>query len=240
MNRTARLFQMMQALRNLPPPVTADRLADELAVSPRTIYRDIDALRALGAVIDGEAGFGFTLIEDATLPPMGFHEEELEALVVGLKEVMAVGDPALVQAAESALSKLRARLPKAQAHRLRHAVLSAYRHDRPPKPGIDARVLRQAAWDERSVSFDYSDVHGAATRRMVDPLSITFMQASHCLLAFCHLRQDFRVFRLDRMSNLDVSTQSFRPRRVPMLRQFQEQLKAAEPERQSAIPREDT
>ena len=118
MSRTDRLFRLMQALRNLPLPATAGALAQETGVSQRTIYRDIDSLRALGAVIDGEAGFGFTLIEDATLPPLGFVPEEIEALVVGLREVMEVGDPSLAEAAQSALSKLRARLPQGQAHRL--------------------------------------------------------------------------------------------------------------------------
>jgi len=77
MNRTHRLFQLMQTLRRLPAPVTAQALVDETEVSLRTIYRDIDALRGLGAVIDGEAGFGYTLIEDAALPPLGFTDDEL-------------------------------------------------------------------------------------------------------------------------------------------------------------------
>lgn len=216
----------MQVLRSLPPPATAEQLADEMDVSVRTIYRDVDTLRSLGAVIDGAAGFGFTLIEDASLPPLGFDEEELEAFVVGLREVMAVGDPALADAAQHALSKLRARLPSKQAHRLEHAVLTAKRFDRPPLPGIDARALRKAAWEERTIRFDYEDVHGAATRRDVDPLGIVFMQASHCLMAWCHLRQDYRVFRLDRMRDLHVTEASFRPRRVPMLREFSERLRS--------------
>ena len=70
---------MMQSLRRMPPPVTATQLANDMNVSLRTIYRDVDALRGLGAVIDGEAGFGFTLIEDAALPPLGFDNDELEA-----------------------------------------------------------------------------------------------------------------------------------------------------------------
>ena len=77
MNRTHRLFQLMQTLRRLPASVTAQALVDETEVSLRTIYRDIDALRGLGAVIDGEAGFGYTLIEDAALPPLGFTDDEL-------------------------------------------------------------------------------------------------------------------------------------------------------------------
>ena len=214
----------MQALRSLPPPATAEQLADELSVSMRTIYRDIDSLRGLGAVIDGAAGFGFTLIEDASLPPLGFDEEEIEALVLGLREVMAVGDPSLANAAQNAFSKLRARLPAKQAHRLEHAVLTATRFERPPSPGIDAKALRRAAWEERTIRFDYTDASGSPTQRSADPLSIVFMQASHCLMAYCHLREDFRVFRLDRMQNLDVTDGSFRPRRVPLLREFRKRL----------------
>jgi len=219
MTRTHRLFQLMQALRMATPPATAAYLAASLDVTPRTIYRDIDALRGLGAVIDGAAGFGYTLIEDAALPPLNFDVEELEALVLGLREVQAIGDPALATAAGAALSKLRARLPPPQAHRLQHAVLSAHRYTPLPEPGVDVRVLRNATWDERTIHFKYSDVEGRETSRNVDPLSIVYMQASHCLLAWCHLRRDFRAFRLDRMRDLVVTDTSFRPRRVPLLRQ---------------------
>lgn len=227
MSRTERLFQLMTALRRLPAPVTAARLAEETGVSPRTLYRDIDTLRGLGAVIDGEAGFGYTLVESAHLPPLGFDDEELEALILGLREVVAVGDPALARAAETALAKLRARLPEAQAHRLRHAVLSAHRFTPPPAPAVDARMLRQACWDEEQVLFDYADKAARQTRREVKPLSIVFFESSHCLLGWCLLRNDYRAFRLDRMSGLTRTGHSFRPDRVSLLRTYMERLRAA-------------
>lgn len=225
MSRTARLFQVMQSMRQAAPPVRAEMLAQEMGVSLRTIYRDIDSLRALGAVIDGEAGYGYTLIEDATLPPLGFDDEEIEALVLGLREVGQTGDPSLADAARRALSKLKGRLPPRQSHRLEHAVLSARRFRERPEPGIDPRALRQAAWDEVAVSFAYVDKEGSATNRSVDPLGITSLDQVQCLLAYCHLRQDYRSFRLDRMRDLEVSTQSFRPKRVPMLREFIERIR---------------
>lgn len=216
---------MMQAMRQARPPVRAESLAQEMGVSLRTIYRDIDSLRGLGAVIDGEAGFGYTLIEDATLPPLGFDAEEIEALVLGLREVGQTGDPSLAEAARRALSKLKGRLPPSQAHRLEHAVLSARSFRERPLPGVDPRALRRAAWDEVSIRFAYQDKDGRATERSVDPLGITAMDQVQCLLAYCHLRRDYRAFRLDRMRNLDVSEVSFRPRRVPMLREFIERIR---------------
>ncbi|WP_299968573.1 YafY family protein [uncultured Roseobacter sp.] len=218
MSRTHRLFQMMQTLRRLPPPVTAAQLAQEMQKSPRTIYRDIDALRSMGAVIDGEAGFGYTLIEDAAMPPLGFEDDELEALVLGLRDVTMIADPALAKAAGSALAKIKARVPPRQAHRLQYAVLDAHRFVRPPAISIDAAVLRAATWDEVAVRFCYRDRRGADTLRSVDPLGLVYLDNTNVLLAWCHLRQDFRTFRLDRMQDLERTTQSFRPRRVPMLR----------------------
>ncbi len=231
MTRTHRLFQMMTTLRRLPAPVRATQLADEMGTSLRTVYRDIDALRGLGAVIDGEAGFGYTLIEDAALPPLGFENDELEALVLGLRDVAVIGDPALAKAAESALAKLTARVPPRQAHRLQHAILDARRFFRPDPPRIDVADLRAATWEEETVQFAYTDGKGVASVRQVDPLGIVYMQDTNMLMAWCHLRNDFRVFRLDRMDDLQRTGQSFRPRRVPLLRDYTARLRAEALER---------
>ena len=212
-------------MRQAAPPVRAQNLAQDMDVSLRTIYRDIDSLRSLGAVIEGEAGYGYTLIEDATLPPLGFDDEEIEALVLGLREVGQTGDPSLAQAAGRALSKLKGRLPPSQTHRLEYAVLSARRFCERPKPGVDPRALRQAVWAEVRITSACMDKEVAASERSVDPLGITAIDNAHCLLAYCHLRQDYRSFRLDRMRDLVVSEDSFRPNRVPMLREFIERIR---------------
>jgi predicted DNA-binding transcriptional regulator YafY len=222
---------MMQSLRRMPPPATAQQLSDDLGVSLRTIYRDIESLRGLGAVIDGEAGFGYTLIEDAALPPLGFDNEELEALVLGLRNVEVVGDSALSKAASSALAKIQARVPARQAHRLKHAVLDARRFRRPEPTVIDVAALRRATWDELCVSFDYTDKNGAPSQRTVKPLGIVYMDDSNVLLAWCLLREDFRAFRLDRMISLDVTTDSFRPQRVSLLRSHIALIQRGDPER---------
>lgn len=226
MSRIARLFQTMQALRRLPAPATAEVLSYELDVSTRTIYRDIETLRGLGAVIDGEAGFGYTLVEDNALPPLAFEDDELEALVLGLREVEQIGDPDLADAAGAALSKLQARLPARQSHRLSHAVLTARRYDRPEAPGIDVKALRDATWDEAVVAFSYRDGKGAETRREVKPLGLSYMDRSTMMLGWCLLRQDFRVFRLDRMRDLARTGEMFRPNRIPLLREAVAQIQA--------------
>ncbi|WP_342076716.1 YafY family protein [Yoonia sp. SS1-5] len=230
MSRTARLFQLMQSLRRHAPPVTAAQLAEDTGVSLRTLYRDIEALRGLGAIIDGTAGYGYALTEDAALPPMMFDDEEIEAIVLGLRDVQAIADPHLARAAKNALTKLQARLPDTQAHRLKYAVLAADRIIRPPQPTIDVRALRQATWDERTIQIDYVDVHGTPTQRCVDPLGIVFLKETHNLIGWCHLRKAYRNFRLDRMRNLAITSRSFRPRRIPMLREAIDVLSSCWPE----------
>ena len=116
--RAARLLQLLETLRGHRHPVSADALATQLGVSPRTLYRDIATLREQGAHIDGEAGVGYVLRPGFTLPPLMFGEEEIEALVLGASWVALQADPELAQAARNALQRISATLPQ----RLRLAV----------------------------------------------------------------------------------------------------------------------
>ncbi len=224
MSKATRLIKLLHELRLHRPPVTAQSLALAMSVSERTIYRDIDALRSAGAVIDGEAGFGYTLTEDPALPPQMFSHAEIEALVLGLREVREIADPELAQAAESALAKLRATLPDRLKSRLEHAVLYAKRFHNRPEIRVDPAQIRTAAWDEIALDIAYTDQHGAATMRRVYPLSIIFFDETLVLLAWCCLRQADRLFRLDRIQSLVTTTESFRPKRVAMLRDAIERI----------------
>ena len=224
MARSDRLLQMMQCLRTLHPPVQASQLADELSVSIRTIYRDIDALRRSGALIDGEAGYGYTLQEDPALPPMMFSRDEMEALVLGLREVMQVGDPVLAKAASNAHSKLKASLPDRMRAEFEHAVLYAKRFYKRPEISIDIEALRAATRQEFVIHMRYRDEQNRPTQRDVLPLAIMFFDKALVLLAWCNLRNAFRSFRIDRIAHFDVTDQSFRPRRVGLLRTYLENL----------------
>lgn len=215
----------MQLIRTLPAPVTAGQLAQELCTSERTIYRYIGNLRAAGAVIDGEAGYGFTVVEDATMPPMMFNADEIEALVLGLREVQQVGDPVLANAAKNVLSKVNASLPARVQMQMKNAVLHARKfHQRHPI-SIDVAALRKATREEQVLEISYCDKDGEATRRCVWPLSIVFMDENLVLLAHCLLRADYRVFRVDRIQTIKATGDGFKPRRVGMLREYLKQIK---------------
>lgn len=230
MAKSDRLLQMMQCLRTFAPPVKAQALSDELGVSLRTIYRDIDTLRRSGALIDGEAGYGYTLQEDPALPPMMFSRDEMEALVLGLREVVQVADPVLAKAAENALSKLKASLPERMRSEFEHAVLYAKRFHCRPEISIDIAAFRQATRNEQVVEINYVDAEEMPTVRAIQPLAIVFFDRSLVALAWCELRQDYRSFRIDRIRHMIVTTRSFRPRRVAMLREYLDRLERSDPE----------
>lgn len=226
MARADRLLRLLSALRRLPQPVTAARLAEETGVSPRTLYRDIAGLRAGGALIDGEAGYGYTLTEDPALPPQMFTRLEVEALMMGLAEVAQAGDPALTQAAQAALAKITATLPERVQRQAIHAVSQTYRFERRAPPPPHLATLREACWDEAVLEITYADKGGALTRRQIWPLSLVFLDRALMVLAWCCLRQGFRRFHLHQMSDVVRTGDSFRPRRVPLLRQFLTELRA--------------
>jgi predicted DNA-binding transcriptional regulator YafY len=227
MPKSDRLFRLLSAFRMLPQPVTAARLAEETGVSERTLYRDIQALRAAGALIDGEAGTGYTLTEDPALPPQMFTRLEVEALVLGLAEVSLSGDPMLVRAAAEAQAKIIATLPDRVQRQAIHAVSRTYRFERRQPAPAHLQLLREAAWDERAVDLSYLDASGRQTARRIWPLGTVFLDREVQVLAFCCLRQDFRQFKLQAMSDVRPTSESFRPRRVPLLRAFLDQLRHA-------------
>jgi len=226
MSRSHRLMQLMQLFRTMPAPVRAQALANETGVSLRSVYRDIEALRGMGAVIDGAAGYGYTLIDDPALPPMSFSQDEIEALVLGLREVQAVADPVLAAAAQGALAKIRASLPASQRQQLEHASLHAKRFHHRPHISIDVARLRTAIRAEKVVRIEYADQSGTNSTRDIYPLGIVFFESTLVVMSWCQLRQDFRTFRLDRIITYTETGQSFRPRRVPLLREIFAKFKA--------------
>lgn len=227
MSRPNRLFRLLDALRRLPAPVTAAQLAQETGVSVRSVYRDIESLRASGAEIGGERGFGYTLVEDGTLRPQTFSRIEIEALTLGLAEVRNMGDPALAAAAESVLGKVAATLPSLGQQHLLHAVSRVYRFEERFPPLPDMALVRACCWREEALTIDYVDRDGAATSRTIWPLAIVYLDRMLVVLARCCLREDFRMFRADRIASVAATGISFRPRRAALLRDYGERLAAA-------------
>jgi predicted DNA-binding transcriptional regulator YafY len=217
--RADRLFQIVQRLRGRGP-VTAAVLARELEVSPRTIYRDVQDLVLSGVPVLGEAGVGYALPKSFDLPPLMFDEPEIEALVLGARIVEAWSDVELARAARGVLSKVEAVLPPKLRGRIPDAALFAPAFHVRSSATAGLAALRAAVKARRKVALAYRDRGDAGTQRTVQPLGVFYWGASWSLGAWCELRRDFRNFRLDRVTKLDVLETTFTDEPGRTLRDF--------------------
>jgi predicted DNA-binding transcriptional regulator YafY len=221
LDKTERLFAVMDALRRHRRPVTAQQLAEEQAVSVRTLYRDIQTLIGLGAPIDGEAGIGYMLRPGFFLPPLMFSAEELEALVLGAQWVQGQPDDGLSAAAKNALGKIATASPDDLRDRISSTGLWAAQANwsRGSEPLLG--IVREAMRTERALHLSYADEAGTETQRPVWPLTLAYYEQKQIIGAWCTLRQDFRNFRIDRIRSASVGSEPFGRRRVILLKEWE-------------------
>src|SRR5215472_13401148 len=174
MRRADRLFDIIRILRAARRPVTAAALADELEVTPRTVYRDIATLQARRVPIDGAAGLGYVLRRGFELPPLMFTEEEAEAIAVGLRLLRRTGDPGLAAAARTVVAKLASVIPEGMRAHLTAAPLHVSARGASAPTAIDLSAVRAAIRSARKLRIDYIDRKGAASSRTVRPIAVEY------------------------------------------------------------------
>jgi predicted DNA-binding transcriptional regulator YafY len=220
MSRAQRLLDLIQVLRRHRRPVVGAALAEELGISLRTLYRDIETLRAQGAPIDGEAGVGYLLRPGFMLPPLMFSEEEIEALVLGSRWVSERADGPLGKAARNVLAKIGAVLPAD----LKEGIEASGLLIGPGEPiaaGVaELGTIRAAIRTECKLKIAYADELGKATRRTIWPFALAFYDRVRVVVAWCELREDYRHFRTDRILDLEVVSARFPRRRGTMLKEW--------------------
>ncbi len=221
MRRADRLFQIIQILRRSHRPVTAAAFADELEVSVRTVYRDIADLTGRRVPIQGEAGLGYVLASDFDMPPLMLTAEEIEALVLGAQWVSRLHDPQLAAAARDGIAKIAAGLPAALQSSIAEPAIVTKPPETPGMPGLTLRSLRQAIRQHRKLHLNYRDGNEDVTDRTVWPVVIGYDETHPLLIAWCEMREAFRHFRIDRILAMEVSDQSYGPRRSDLLRRWQ-------------------
>jgi predicted DNA-binding transcriptional regulator YafY len=206
--RADRLFEIIQILRR-KRVVKARDLAEQLEVSERTIYRDVQALIASRVPIDGEAGVGYSLRKGYDLPPLMFRADELEALVFGARIVKSWSDSEMARAAEAALARIEPTLPEHLRDLLADPTLWVPADKNQAPLRFDLARLRAAIRTHHKVRFRYSDERGSETRRCVQPITLWFYGPVWLTGAWCELRDDLRFFRLDRMRDVEFLDETF-------------------------------
>jgi predicted DNA-binding transcriptional regulator YafY len=209
MRRADRLFHIIQLIRGRRL-TTAAYLAQRLEVSERTIYRDVADLQLQGVPLEGDAGVGYRLGAGFDLPPMMFTNDEAKALVASVRMAQAWMDPALATSAQDALGKILSVLPIEA--RVAAEALAVYA----PSGGLGApaqrtlQTLREAAQERRKVFLNYRDLADQTSERTVRPLGCFYWGKVWTLAAWCEHRNDFRSFRIDRVSYVRGLEERFR------------------------------
>jgi predicted DNA-binding transcriptional regulator YafY len=228
MRRADRLFRIVQMLRS-GRLKTARALGERLQVSERTIYRDVRDLQLAGQPIEGEAGVGYTLRREFDLPPLMFTPEELTALVLGARLVKAWGGAENVAAASSALARIEAVLPAELASRLDVVALYAPDFVMTQAQRLLLDKLHAACLQRRVMAFRYTrlgEEEARGEQRTVRPLALTFWSGVWTLAAWCELRDDFRIFRIDRIAQCTATTDVFTPKRGQRLEDLMKKVRA--------------
>ena len=208
MRRADRLFQIVQHLRGRRL-TTAAQLAGWLEVSERTVYRDIRDLGISGVPVEGEAGVGYRLRPGFDLPAIMFTMDEVEALVAGARVMETWGGPALGRHARSAIAKIALALPAARREEIERTKLFAPGFLAPKDAAAGLETVRQAILQRHKLHIEYVDGANRASARTLVPLALNFWGTTWSVAAWCESREDFRVFRLDRIWSLQMGAEKF-------------------------------
>ena len=195
--------------------IGAQELADMFEVSPRTIYRDIDAINMAGIPIRSTSGVGggFEIMQKYKIDKNVFSTADLSAILMGLSNLsnMVRGDELV-----NALAKVKSFIPADRAKDIELRAnqicidLSAWVGNRNIQPYLE--IIKTALQENRLLSFEYVAHHGNKTTRKAEPYQLVLKSSHWYWQGYCHKRNDFRLFRLSRVSNLQIQEEFFTPR----------------------------
>jgi predicted DNA-binding transcriptional regulator YafY len=217
---SARLLRLLSLLQT-PREWTGPQLAERLGVSTRTVRNDVDRLRNLGYPVDATRGAvgGYRLGAGAQLPPLLLDDEEAVAVAVGLRTAASGSISGIEETSLRALAKVEKVLPSRLRRRvgaLQTYVASVSADTNSPR--VDASVLTQltaACRDRELVRFEYEDRGKTGSRRIAEPYGLVNWGRRWYLVAWDRDREDWRTFRVDRMTPKFPAGPRFSPREPP-------------------------
>ena len=195
--------------------ISAQALAEMFEVSPRTIYRDIEAINMAGVPVRSTPGVGggFEIMQQYKIDKKVFSSDDLSAILMGLSNLsnMIQGDELI-----NAIAKVRSFIPADRAEDI-ELQTNQILIDLSPWMGNESiqaylETVKTALQDSKVLSFDYVDRHGNKTARIAEPYQLVLKNSQWYVQGYCRTRNDFRLFRLSRMWTLQVLDESFEPR----------------------------
>ena len=201
--RESRLFRIVYYLLQ-NGKATAPELAQKFEVSIRTIYRDIDSISSAGIPIyatQGKGG-GISILNDYTLDKSLFSEQEQEQMLTALQGMVATAE----ENSNELLTKLSG-LFQINSTNWIEVDFSDWAHRTPQQNTFN--IIKEAIFQKRTISFCYFSGKGNKEKRNVRPIRLVFKSKSWYLYSFCLLRNDYRFFKLTRIKELEMLSETF-------------------------------
>lgn len=220
MNRIDRLTAMLVHLQS-KSRVPIGELEERFEIGRRTIFRDIKALLASGVPIGGNAGEGYFIVDGYRLPPVVFSKEEAASLLLGAKLINQNADLETNKLVEAAMSKVRAVLKYSDRDFLetldsRVEILGSPSVMKQGFPDSHITRIQLALVSKKSIDISYySNYNDSHTTRRVNPLGLVYYSNRWHMIGYCHLRNDMRDFRTDRIEKLTITSEDFNPEDYP-------------------------
>ena len=219
LSRLTAVLTQLQSKRIL----TAREIAEKHNVSIRTVYRDIRTLESSGIPIVTEEGKGYSIMQGFNLPPVMFTENEANALITAEQLILKNKDKSFIEQHESAVSKIKSILRYSQKDKIEFlSERIVFRNNAENQKTSDyLMTVQSAVTGFKLIDIEYQSLQDENTKRTIEPFALYSTQENWLLIANCRLRNDFRVFRLDRIRKLIVQNQHFEPHKITLQEYFE-------------------
>ncbi len=228
MNRIDRLFGILTLLQS-KKYVTAEKIAEKFDISVRTVYRDIKALCEGGIPVSFEPARGYFIVPGYFLPPVAFTSEEANALLLMERMVKGFADNSIHVHYSTALNKVKSVLRLSQKERIEvleeniklqlpACSLNDFNYLSPLQNAISAKTI---------VELDYKNVQNDVSKRRVEPIGLIFYAYSWHLVAWCHMRSDYRDFKVARILKVKNICEPFTVKQHIQLAEYLKHLPVA-------------
>lgn len=225
MNRIDRLFGILTMLQSRKY-VTAEKIADKFNISVRTVYRDIKALCEQGIPVSFEQPKGYFIVQGYFLPPVSFTSDEANALLLIESIVYGFSDKSIKTNYSSALNKIKSVLGNSQKEKL-ELLTNTTRLQLPPcsTPDFDyLSTIQQAISLKQVMELSYTNKKAESTKRCMEPIGLVFYALSWHVIAWCHLKEEYRDFKLSRIVDLKTTDRFFEKKDHMELNDYMKQL----------------
>jgi len=221
MSQLPRLISILTMLKS-KRLITGNEMADKFEVSLRTIYRDIRKLEEAGVPIITEEGRGYSIMDGYTISPVQFQQEEVNALITAEKLIAKTKNKSLISDFGNALTKIKSTFQSTLQTKseLLDAKMLVFSTSKNTAQNNSLSSLQLAITNFYMVRLEYQKVGGEISHREVEPAAIFSFDELWYMIAWCHLRDDYRSFRLDRILDYKVLNRKFEDRKFDLRKYF--------------------